>query len=533
MFALAVCSCAAPFAARLQVEAHASTPQIAQRADILPSRSVVTLNHDENTAEAAFFEAIEQPLALPVEPTENFELAMQQAVPSTIEPVSVSESPIEVHVAPSVNTYVSELSLGLNYDLAPNPDISDTPPPSEPAIIVPILKPSPEERALEITSPIKTPIPIFRDDDPKIAEGTNDKAIQRDTEVSSNDAKTDYPDIVEALLDPLEEATPPIPRKLIAEAELIEPTAFQQPLNPTRPIETVALAFENNAEVLVSEPTQSDVVQDEIFLPEPVTPVVAKPVRPAPQPAPVLTAQLPIPQTARPAPAPARPPVRLQNGPKIALVIAAAGFNTNVTRFAIEKLPAGITLAFAPVKNDVASLAREAKADGHTVLVEIPMEPVNRNRDPGPLTLRAGDTAQDNIARLNQALARVPVADGASSYLGARFNADARAATPIVQALAQKGLVFFENEPTSRSVFQRLSATSRLPYARGIVKIDRGRGSASIREALDTLERQARQQGQAIGVGTTLRGTISTVALWAKAAEKRGVQFVPITELTR
>ena len=537
MFALAVCSCAAPFAARLQVEAHASAPQIAQRADILPSRDVATLNHDSTVAEAAFFEAIEQPVTLPVEPTKSFELAMQQAVPSTVEPVSIPEILVEVPVAPSVKTLVSELSLGLNYDLAPNPDVSDTPPLKEPAVIIPSQKPSPEKRTLEITAPIKTPVPIFRDSGPKIAQGANDKATKRDTDVSSNDAQPDYPDIVEALLDPIEEATLPVPHKLIAEAELIEPVAFQQPQNPIKPIEqpvaieTTALTVENNPEVFTSEATQFDTIQDEIFISEPVDRIAAEPVRPAPEPTPVVTTQLATPQATRPAPAPARPPVSIKNGPKIALVIAAAGFNKNVTRFAIEKLPAGITLAFAPVTTDVATLAREAKADGHTILVEIPMEPVNRTRDPGPLTLRVGDTPQNNLARLNQALARVPNADGASSYLGAKFNADIRSATPIVQALAQKGLFFFENEPTSRSVFQRLSANSRLPYARGIMKIDRGRGSSSIREALDALEQRAKQQGYAIGVGTTLRGTISTVALWAKAAEKRGVQFVPITEL--
>ncbi len=503
MVALAICSCAAPFVARLQVDAHASAPQIAERADILPSGGIATLNHDSNAAEAAFLEAIADPLAVPLGSKANFDLAMQQEQDVSLEivPLPADETTVELHVIPSVTTSVSVLSLQLNYDIAPYADVSDTPPPKAAAV----QRPSPEVDARKL-APLKTPVPIFRKNKPEVVENTDDIAIKRTADPSLNNAQSDYSDIVEALLDPLDHASP---------------------------IETVALAVDDNVDVLAPESGQSDINSGESLLPEPQASIIAKPVTPAPHSAPVVTAQLPISQAVRPAPTPARPPLTIKNGPKIALVIAAAGFNANVTRYAIEKLPAGITLAFAPVKTDVASLAREAKADGHTILVEIPMEPVNRTRDPGPLTLRVEDTAQDNLARLNQALSRVPVADGASSYLGAKFNANPRAATPIVQALAQKGLFFFENEPTSRSVFKRLSATSRLPYARGVVKIDRGRGSAPIREALDALERQARQQGYAIGVGTTLRGTISTVALWAKAAEKRGVQFVPITELAR
>ena len=185
------------------------------------------------------------------------------------------------------------------------------------------------------------------------------------------------------------------------------------------------------------------------------------------------------------------------------------------------------------MKNEASEWAREAKQDGHTVLVEIPLEPVNRSRDPGPLTLRVADSPQQNIERLDRALAMIPVAEGASSYLGARFNAEEHAVGPLVSALASRNLMLFENEPTARSRFQEISGRAHLPYAAGIVKFDRNRSGNAIRASLDALEKQARRRGSAVGVGTALRSTISTVALWAKEAEKRGVRLVPITEVAR
>ena len=185
------------------------------------------------------------------------------------------------------------------------------------------------------------------------------------------------------------------------------------------------------------------------------------------------------------------------------------------------------------MRADVGTLAREAKQDGHTVLVEIPLEPVNRSRDPGPLTLRVADSPQQNLDRLDRALKLISVADGASSYLGARFNAEPQAVAPVVNALASRKLMLFENEPTSRSVFQSFAARAKLPYARGVVKFDRERNTRAIRASLNALEKQARERGSAVGVGTAFRSTISTVAEWVKQAEKRGVRFVSIIEVAR
>jgi len=504
---LAICSIAAPFAARLQVEVHASTPIVAVRADVSPVRPIdLEMGYRESQAEAAFFEGLAQPtvqspadaaldlaLAAPAD-TGQEELTASQPAPDAPAEISPPNAPeiaepsledfmLEERVAPDAMRVIAVLAAPAMPDFVPEADKSDVPPAKAPE------KVEPEEPAVQVivtmsAPPTMTPLPNFR--------ARKEEAV---------DVVSAVVDIADGVVEPV------VPNPAFAEIE-------EAPLPPlpapdeiaTRPIDPL--------------PEEDVATLEIVALPEDVVPEV-------PVVAPIVVAQNPV------SPAPARPPVKLTNGPRIALVIAAAGINTNVTQFAIDALPAGVTLAFAPVKSSVTALAKAAKDDGHSVLVEIPMEPVNKTRDPGPLTLRVGDTAQQNLARLNQAFGIVPMADGASSYLGARFNADERAAAPIITALATKGLFLFENEPTTRSVFQRLSSGSDLPYARGVVKIDRDRNGAAIREMLAGLERQARRDGYAVGVGTALRGTISTVALWAKAAEKRGVRLVPVIELAR
>jgi polysaccharide deacetylase 2 family uncharacterized protein YibQ len=50
-----------------------------------------------------------------------------------------------------------------------------------------------------------------------------------------------------------------------------------------------------------------------------------------------------------------------------------------------------------------------------------------------------------------------------------------------------------------------------------------------IERALARLEALAKERGSAVGISQALPATIDRIALWAKAAENRGIVLVPIT----
>ncbi len=223
---------------------------------------------------------------------------------------------------------------------------------------------------------------------------------------------------------------------------------------------------------------------------------------------------------------------RIPGAPRIALVVTAAGIHEATTRKAIDSLPSAITLAFAPIGKKTGDLARAARADGHTILAEIPMEPMNPRRDPGePLTLRVANTGPDNLARLDKALARVPGASGISSYLGAKFSRSDIAASPVIDGIGARDLFLFENQPSGQSRLRGLANARNIPYAASTVAIDIERDTTSMMDRLSTLEAQARRDGIAIGVATTYRDTIATLEDWIVKAQKRGIVFVPVTRI--
>ena len=101
----------------------------------------------------------------------------------------------------------------------------------------------------------------------------------------------------------------------------------------------------------------------------------------------------------------ARPFTPQQGRPKVAIIIGGLGFNANATTQAIDELPAEITLSFVPYAQNLQSWIDRARARGHEVMLELPMEPFDPDADDtGPQTLLASAPAQQNISRLEQLL---------------------------------------------------------------------------------------------------------------------------------
>jgi len=419
MLALSVAALTLPVALRLQTEAQASTPVVAVAADISPVRPIdLALGFNERRAEAAFFEtmarpappaspvapALQRPAPTPPEVEYRIEAPTKHAAPTMESPDAVVEdqSPIS-QSEPEPLLAIAELTQSQRLDFAPDTPTSDVPPV---AAVEPEADPLPDAEPEEVDvaeasgpAPETSPLPSLRPAAPKIP-----KAVEPPVETATLDTETE------------------------AEAEVEADAPAAPAIGSIGPIVTV-------------KPNTAAPTLDPTTLPSDVKRVTPASLS-------VAAASLATVGKAT---------ANGDKAPEIALVIAAAGLNTNTTRYAIEALPAGITLAFAPIKEEATALAADAKRDGHTVLVEIPLEPVNRRRDPGPLTLRVSDSPEANLERLQRALARIA--------------------------------------------------------------------------SLDRLEREARRTGRAVGVGTTLRGTITAVASWAKEAEKRGVRLVPIIDL--
>src|SRR6185369_16547064 len=132
--------------------------------------------------------------------------------------------------------------------------------------------------------------------------------------------------------------------------------------------------------------------------------------------------------------------------PKVALVIGGLGLNAKATRQAIEQLPPEVTLSFVPYADGLQGWIDLARSNGHEVLLEAPMEPLDYpQNDPGPYTLMAQDPPGETTKRLEMLLSRATGYFGVTNYLGGRFLTSDSAMGVFGNALHQRGLGFIDD----------------------------------------------------------------------------------------
>ena len=249
-----------------------------------------------------------------------------------------------------------------------------------------------------------------------------------------------------------------------------------------------------------------------------------------------MTPQGPLPKIAadgvRPADAFAQPVTPIPGKPdavRVALIIEGLGVSAKDTAEAIARLPGAVTLAFVPYGSD-AALAGRARAAGHEILLQVPMEPFDYpDNDPGPETLLTSLAAQQNVDRLHWLMGRLQGYVGLINMMGARFTASEQAFAPVLQETEKRGLIFVDDGSNPRSVAGRVAGANSLPFAKADVTIDAVATPDEIDRALARLEMAARQHRLAVGIASALPVSIAHIAKWAKSAASRGVLLVPVT----
>jgi polysaccharide deacetylase 2 family uncharacterized protein YibQ len=216
--------------------------------------------------------------------------------------------------------------------------------------------------------------------------------------------------------------------------------------------------------------------------------------------------------------------------PVVAIVIGGLGVGAAKTTDAIMKLPPAVTLAFTPYGADPSKLAERARAQRHEILLQIPMEPFDYpDNDPGPQTLLTSLGAEQNLDRFYWHLSRFQGYAGIANFMGARFVATDPVMAPIMREAAKRGLGYFDDGSTPRSVASSLAAGQAMPFAKADFAIDAVPTSAEIDRTLVKLETLARERGTAVGVASALPISIERLSAWIKTLDGRGIMLVPLT----
>src|ERR1044071_1827358 len=178
------------------------------------------------------------------------------------------------------------------------------------------------------------------------------------------------------------------------------------------------------------------------------------------------------------------------DGPRVVIVITGLGIGASVTQQALDKLPGPVTFAFSPYGPGAERLVQRARSEGHEILLQIPMEPFDYpDNDPGPQTLLATLSQEQNIERLHWLMSRFQGYVGIANHMGARFTASEPALRPVLREAGKRRLIYFDDASSPRSQASQIAAgTGPLSFVKAEVTLDATPTQVHIERALTRLE---------------------------------------------
>ena len=219
--------------------------------------------------------------------------------------------------------------------------------------------------------------------------------------------------------------------------------------------------------------------------------------------------------------------------PRIALLVTGFGLPDAPSPDLLNDLPPPVSVAYGAYGRSLQDGVSNARAKGHEVLLQIPLEPNNYpTEDPGPHTLLTTLPPEENLKRLQWLMSRYTGYVGVTNHMGAKFEVTQASLAPVFEELKRRGLLYVDDGSVKEPTAERVAYAIGLDYSEASVQID-GQSAAEIVKQLGQLESLAMQQGAVIGVVRATPATIKQIVEWAGKLEAKGIKLVPVSAAVR
>jgi uncharacterized protein len=209
----------------------------------------------------------------------------------------------------------------------------------------------------------------------------------------------------------------------------------------------------------------------------------------------------------------------------VSLVVGGLGLNPAITRKAIDNLPGAVTLSFAADAPGLQGWINKARAHGHEVMIELPMQ------GSGPLetrTLTIAGPDLANIKNLEYLLSRAQGYFAVTNYDGDRLVNDETALLPIIQILKEAGLGFIYDGAIDSTRIAPLAKREgfALVSANGYID-EKQQDMAYVQRNIQTIAQDS-YDNVPIGMGFAYAGTIDGIKSWL-VTKPKDTEIAPVS----
>ncbi len=222
------------------------------------------------------------------------------------------------------------------------------------------------------------------------------------------------------------------------------------------------------------------------------------------------------------------PQTLASSSPTITLIIDDIGYNLRNGLRAVN-LPGAVSYAILPHTPYSQRLAKTAHQQGKTVMLHAPMTNVHQ-RSPGPGTLSPSMDRETFDQELKKALADIPFVQGVNNHMGSELTQDSIRMQWLMEEVSKRRLFFIDSRTTAKSVAAKTARSNGIPSMSRDVFLDHIRTPEAVSEAFDTLIRQAKRNGHAVGIGHPHSVTLDMLEARLPELRAQGIRLISVPD---
>ena len=218
--------------------------------------------------------------------------------------------------------------------------------------------------------------------------------------------------------------------------------------------------------------------------------------------------------------------------PRIVFIIDDVGYNKRYTEL-LFSLDPHVTLAILPQLPYSKYFAEEAKKRGFPAILHLPLEPEDRDEDPGPGKITVDMGANDVKAILEKDLASVPGVIGVNNHMGSRATRDRSLMYLILKELKERHLLFLDSMTHPNSIGHRVAFALGMPMLKRDVFLDNKDDYDYVMNHINEACQVAKQSGIAVVIGHYREKTLSAIKKATPRLEAEGFELATLTDVSK
>jgi polysaccharide deacetylase 2 family uncharacterized protein YibQ len=215
--------------------------------------------------------------------------------------------------------------------------------------------------------------------------------------------------------------------------------------------------------------------------------------------------------------------------PAIAIGIMDYGLSATDSEMAISALPPDVSLILSPYATAPEEWLKKARADGHEVWLQLPIENKNSvSEDMGAYALSTRNGFNPNKKNLDWIMTRATGYVGVAGFTDQVFLSVHAMLGQIMRTTFERGVGYFELNPEGNEFIETLAMGAHAQFGGASLMID-----VADKKYLEAAQKQATDMGYGALVVKLTPRNVEVFSEWLKALDSQNIAIAPLSAVAK